>query len=380
MQGPRKRKNNTTVSASSTSAISRSPTRPANNAQWQNDAYQPSQGLSRTRQQVSFSEPDDSMTGWDVGAPLDDGDVAFSIDDFPDILEGMPQEPASMIFGDENNSMLSSTVGQTNLEFRAGEPPHTPPETNSNASQVPSEEPAWSDRPSSRPLPSMTGSSSIKPPFQTHPRRRQHDSECVMRCLQIISGLENYIQASLTVLDLVLDVVRRAVHQLNRLIDMHQHGIAPRVVTLFSTIVLQVVELFEGACAAFIIERDQSNVSFPSGISTYTSGTTVGAASGFEEASAAFCTENSFSFGFGSLSLPIEDQYDVKARLVIRELRQSYEVALRIRTLLRRLTPEPGMAASRDQCFQEVADRLRALVERIDGKRTANRQRAGSGR
>lgn len=62
----------------------------ANNAQWQNHTYQPAQEPGLTRQTLAFSEPDESITGWGVGALLDDGDMALSVDSFSDMLEGMP--------------------------------------------------------------------------------------------------------------------------------------------------------------------------------------------------------------------------------------------------------------------------------------------------
>jgi hypothetical protein len=303
------------------------------------------------------------MTSWDSCGQREDGDISMSINNFPNILEERPAESDIMFFG-EGSDYIFSGDGHADLNLPISQLPCTPPETNSNASQAQSTHPPLSRGLSSTHSPSRASASSKKTLAN-----QQQDSECVIGCLQIISRLESYIQARLTILDLVLDTVRQAVHQLNRLVDMQQHEIAPRLITLFSTIVLQIVELFEGACAAFILQRDQPDVISSSKHSTAASKVTVAPLSGSEVPPTAPYFNNTFSFGFGSLSLPIEDQHDMKARLVVRELRQSYEVALRIRILLKRMTSDSAMVAGRDQCFQEVANRLRSLVERIDRKK-----------
>ncbi|MCJ1401061.1 hypothetical protein MMC11_004273 [Xylographa trunciseda] len=194
----------------------------------------------------------------------------------------------------------------------------------------------------------------LQSPAYTYPKSTALDSQCVRACTQIISGLENYLAADLRVLDLVLEVVKRAVEKLEQLIVLQQDSRCSRCMTLFATILHQIIELLETGCAAFLAERDHCNPA---------------ASAGFEKPN--FLVSGSvFSgdLGFRAFAIDAEDQFQWKNRTVQKELRQAMKILQNFNDLSKIDGPQNVWNVHSSGCSpSELTLRFQSLYERVSG-------------
>ncbi|KAI1653956.1 hypothetical protein F4813DRAFT_372600 [Daldinia decipiens] len=87
--------------------------------------------------------------------------------------------------------------------------------------------------------------------------QKQLDSQCCVECCKIISELESYIAAELKVLKIVLVILRGTLEKVAHLIELQQSSKNPRCLTLFSTLMYQVLELLE-VCLSIVIDENHS--------------------------------------------------------------------------------------------------------------------------
>ena len=137
------------------------------------------------------------------------------------------------------------------------------------------------------------------------------NSQCVLACCSIAATLENFIEAKIKMIDLALDVVRKAVTSLSQIIE--QGPKSERCYKLLVVAVDQIVFIIERGCSTFL---SQANDEAPADDSSFKSigGILAGT-------------------GFGSFALDAPEKRAWHARVVLKDIRQISEIWKRIQTL-----------------------------------------------
>ena len=172
------------------------------------------------------------------------------------------------------------------------------------------------------------------------------NSQCILACCAIITSLENFIDAQIKILDLALDVVKKAVSSLVQVIE--QGPRSQRCRMLLSVIMNQAILILETGCSSFI-EQD-----------TNTEGSTGGLPQ----------LENMGDMlpgmGFSTFRLDAGEQRAWRARVVLKEIRQVNEVWKRVRTLDARERAFSGPATREELCHDQLGFRLSTITERLE--------------
>ena len=195
----------------------------------------------------------------------------------------------------------------------------------------------------------------IPPPGSRRPEpKRRLDSQCVLACCQIISSLEKYILAELKVLDIILDIVRRAVDDLDQFVRKQQGSRNLRCLTLFGTVMLQIIELLEIGCATFLAENRGQDSDDDDGDGTGGDG-----------------GNDSLSLSFGVFRVGPEQQRAWRSQVVLRELQQSSQILQKIITLAG-IGPDAEERNTEDVkncegCYLDLERRLQDLCVKVGG-------------
>ncbi|KAG9230921.1 hypothetical protein BJ875DRAFT_487494 [Amylocarpus encephaloides] len=135
------------------------------------------------------------------------------------------------------------------------------------------------------------------------PRRKTQSgshSQCIATCSNIIIRLEKYLTDELKALDLIFEIIKKVLTQLNPLAEVQ--FAAPRdtkCLTLFGVIAHQVIELLESGCNHYFAEEREDDA-----VQTHT-----------ELMSASLP-----SLGFGSFPINPEDHKRLKSQILLEEL------------------------------------------------------------
>lgn len=178
--------------------------------------------------------------------------------------------------------------------------------------------------------------------------RKDRDNRCVMECCQIVSDLENYIEAELKAFKLALGIVRSGLGKLNELIRTQQGSRNPRCRMLFIAIMYQLLELLD-LCDRGI--SSDSNRPQGSSLTSHTPGLLLP------------------SLGFGEFNMDAEDQSAWKSQMLLKEVHHASEVLRSIKTLasLSSDIPECGRAVGRvrEEIPADLEFRLKELAIKI---------------
>jgi hypothetical protein len=124
-------------------------------------------------------------------------------------------------------------------------------------------------------------------------------SQCIVACTKIILSLEKYLIDDLKVLDLIFDIVKKVMGQLNPLVEYQFVTRDMKCLTIFRVIVKQIIELLEAGCANFFAELQDDGASEEDG-------DVIGGSLS--------------NLGFGFLNVTPGDQRRWRSQLVLEEL------------------------------------------------------------
>ena len=179
------------------------------------------------------------------------------------------------------------------------------------------------------------------------------DSQCVLACSVIITRLETYIDARIRMLDLTLDIVRKAITSLTSIIDRRPSSRCSHL--LLAAIMHQTVQILDYGCTVFLEAKDNAsdsgdrNDSQGMGLNQFD--TVGGMLSGF---------------GFGGFVMDAGDQRAWRARLALKEVRQVKECLKHVFLLAAQHStdlPLPAETCNHDMTVK--LDRLAAQFEKI---------------
>ncbi|KAJ8069785.1 hypothetical protein OCU04_000201 [Sclerotinia nivalis] len=184
-------------------------------------------------------------------------------------------------------------------------------------------------------------------PVDTQPRHLADSgssSRCVMACSQIIISLEKYLVAELKVLDLVLGIVKRVIDKLGPLVG-EQLGLRNvKCLSLFSTIVYQILELVEAGCTNFLTDGLVDKLADPLG-------------------------GNLNDLGFGTFNTSPGNQKRFGCQIVLEELRPIAEIIRKVVVLSNAKSSgyngRDGMSEEQTGYHGDMQDRLKRLVEKV---------------
>lgn len=181
------------------------------------------------------------------------------------------------------------------------------------------------------------------------------DSKCVLACAHILATLENYLLSELRALDLILEAIRRATTELQKLVRLQQQSRCDRCIVLFTAVMFQVIALLEAGSKPLPNSNpdgdgDEDEDGLLAGMHTH-----------FVPA-----------LGFGAFSPTAEEQRSWRAQLVRREYRHVSEILSSV-TVLARLGPRgaslaPEMVEQRTKCLMNLERKLKELCERECGE------------
>lgn len=96
-------------------------------------------------------------------------------------------------------------------------------------------------------------------------RASESDSNCIIKCIQIINTLENWISADLKPLDIILQSSRQTIEELDAVLSDQESSGNRRALTLCIVALSQVVELVENGCKSFFGDVHQKPQNKPIG-------------------------------------------------------------------------------------------------------------------
>ncbi|KAK5636075.1 hypothetical protein RRF57_011787 [Xylaria bambusicola] len=168
--------------------------------------------------------------------------------------------------------------------------------------------------------------------------RSEGDSQCCLECCQMISDLENYIEAELKAFRILLGIVRRALGRLSELITSQMAPRNARCILLFTTLIYQILELLE-AFPSLIREevnrqRDRNLAGSYTGV------------------------------GLGDFAMDAEEQSAFRIQSTLKEVHHATEVLGKLRALSTGSTgsANSGDSGSRNHSYLDLELRFRELV------------------
>ncbi|KAL9119545.1 MAG: hypothetical protein Q9187_003904, partial [Circinaria calcarea] len=148
------------------------------------------------------------------------------------------------------------------------------------------------------------------------------DSQCILACCSIITNLETYIDAQTKVLDISLEVVRKAVTSITRIINQGSNGRCCHM--LLGAITYQVMLVLERGCATFLEQHHAA-------ASGSSSREINGGLPQFDPVGGMLS-----GFGLGGFGVDAAEQRAWRARMVLKEIRQVNEIFKSITALAKR--------------------------------------------
>ncbi|KAI4154656.1 MAG: hypothetical protein LQ340_001543 [Diploschistes diacapsis] len=196
-------------------------------------------------------------------------------------------------------------------------------------------------------LPRLAEKDSVQTRDETQPSM---DSQCVLACAAIISKLETYIDAKIKVLDLTLDIVRKAVTSLSSIIDQGPTSRCCHM--LLAAIMHQTVQILDFGCAAFLEKKDQAS----------NSGTNSrGGLHQFDSVGGMLS-----GFGFGGF-VDAGDERAWRARLALKEVRQVKESLKRVFHLAAQGSSNLSMPLeTAEACNHDMISKLDGLISQFE--------------
>ena len=175
------------------------------------------------------------------------------------------------------------------------------------------------------------------------------DSQCVLACAAMITKLETYIDAKIKVLDLALDIVRKAVTSLSSIIDQGPSSRCCHM--LLAAIMHQTVQILDFGCAAFLEQKDASPNSSDNRGGLHQFDSVGGMLSGF---------------GFGGF-VDAGDQRAWRARMALKEVRQVKESLKRVFLLAAHDSPVlPTSLETAEACNHDMIAKLDGLASQLE--------------
>ncbi|MCJ1380216.1 hypothetical protein MMC17_003319 [Xylographa soralifera] len=295
---------------------------------------------------------DSTLEGWSTHLrhPMEHGNSLAS-DDMDDIFDGTfelenPPYPRNQMQPTMRPTASLSTAStdliDPNLDFTFDDVEGQSTVATSTSSEVP--------RPHATPaLPR------VLPPLVElrHQTQTSSDSQCILACCSIVTNLETYIDARIKVLDLALDVVRKAVTSLTQIIDQGSNSRCCHM--LLAAIMYQVVLVLERGCATFLEQHHAAATG------TTSSNDNSGGLAQFDSVGGMLC-----GFGFSGFQVDAGEQRAWRARVVLKEIRQVNEILKRITALATRDATIPLPALAEETCHRDVILRLETLAAQLE--------------
>ncbi|MCJ1352287.1 MAG: hypothetical protein MMC33_002271 [Icmadophila ericetorum] len=196
--------------------------------------------------------------------------------------------------------------------------------------------------------------------------RSSSDSQCILACCSIVTNLETYIDARIKVLDLALDVVRKAVTSVTQIIDQGSSSRCCHM--LLGAIMYQVVLVLERGCITFL-EQHHAAVTGSSASLSGASGSNATNAGGLPQFDSVGGMLS--GFGFSGFRVDAGEQRAWRARVVLKEIRQVNEILKRITALATRdLVGTVGgremTQLAEENCHHDVIVRLECLAGQLE--------------
>lgn len=305
-------------------------------------------GMQGHNEHHSFE--DHELEGWSPGLrhPVEHGRSLLS-DDMDGFFDGTfeLEDPLYQMQPAVRSAQSPSTVGtdliDSNLNFDFDDVEAPSLVATSTTSEIPSPHVAPT-------LPRAQPPLAEPPPVQ---KQSSSDSQCILACCAIVTNLESYIDAQIKVLDLALDVVRKAVTSLTQIIDQASNSRCCHM--LLAAIMYQIVLVLERSCATFL-EQHHAAAAAGSGSSNENSGalpqldSVGGMLSGF---------------GFSGFRVDAGEQRAWRARVVLKEIRLVDDILKRITALTTQDNIVPMPASAEETCHHEVTKRLEKLAAQL---------------
>jgi hypothetical protein len=138
--------------------------------------------------------------------------------------------------------------------------------------------------------------------------RREIDSQCCIECCQTITELESLIMSGLRAFRIVLEIVRGVFERLARMIELQKGSRNMKCIMMITSVLYQVLEVFEICLSAATMEHDR-----PRDRSLVSGGL--------------------FALGLDGFSTDLEEQSELRGRLIMREIKRAAEVLQNLRDL-----------------------------------------------
>jgi hypothetical protein len=169
-------------------------------------------------------------------------------------------------------------------------------------------------------------------------RLAELDSQCVLLCCQVATELEGCKVANVKSLQIVLEIVKKAVERLADLVRLQQESRNFKCMAMFGVLAYQIIELLEGGCASFLDESPAQS-SFASQVHGMLPG-----------------------LSFGYLTMGPKEQSSWRCHIVLREIRQTSELLQKIKKLS---AVGERAQSDRERCFDDLENRLKALSDKV---------------
>ncbi|RMZ66219.1 hypothetical protein GMOD_00005302 [Pyrenophora seminiperda CCB06] len=179
--------------------------------------------------------------------------------------------------------------------------------------------------------------------------RNEQDSQCILECVRIITDVENYIMAELKSFKILLNITRKALNSLKRLIGLQQASRNLRCLFLFSTIQYQVLEMLE---ACFTNVQRECSLGGTSGTGT--------SALGLRKP----------LMGLEDFGVDPEEQSEWRLQMILKEVNHATETLKKMKSLAG-IGPDTNesqgddASTSREGCYLDLELRLEDLSMRI---------------
>jgi hypothetical protein len=183
--------------------------------------------------------------------------------------------------------------------------------------------------------------------------RNEHDSQCILECVRIISDVENYIMAALKSFKILLGIIRKALNSLKTLIGLQQASSNLRCFFLFCTILYQVLEMLE-SCFANVQREYNTSRHTTADVSPL----------GLWKPST----------GLEDFGMDPEEQSEWRLQIILKEVNHATEVLKKMKSLAG-VGPDVNeslgdeASTSREGCHLDLENRFQDLSSRISGFR-----------